>query len=325
MTTFRTTDNTRWGAGKGADLTAVEVDMNFWDAIERISALEAEPPEAVGIDTITSTDNTFTVHLTDGSTQGPFNLPTAQFTVIPWTPNTLLSSNTFVTEGSSTYLVNLTHTSASSFDPNATDGFGHDLYGLLPFPSQPILHFLDAGWTPNTTLHYGEMFSVPDVGVFLVLRDHVSAATFDPAAENGSGQPLYQKIFTPIESEIANIQFQFAGHSPSDGSTVLVYIQDDDRDLVFDTDFVGSFAHLEVSCTSVQTWTLRYLGETVGTIVFTPGDLLDGGTGQFGVITGTGASIPNGDILRMSAPSAVDATANFMTLSLRGRFVQPVS
>jgi hypothetical protein len=323
MITFRTTGV--WGAGKGANLTAVEVDENFFELLDRIGDLEAEPPVAVSVASVTTTDNTFTIHLTDGSSQGPFNLPSAKFTVVAWTPNTLLVPNTFVTEGGNTYLVLLAHTSAATFDPNATDGLGHDLYGQLPFPSQPILQFLDAGWTPDTHLHYGEIFSVPDVGVFLVLRDHISAATFDPDAENGSGLPLYEKIFTPIESEIANLQFQFAGASPSDNSTILVYIQDDDRDLVFDTDFPGSFAHLEVVCTAAQTWTLTYNGATVGTVTFEPGSLLDGGTGQFGVITGTGAQIPNGDILRLKAPSSSDATANFLTLALRGRYVAAAS
>lgn len=325
MTTFRTTDNARWGAGKGANLTPLEVDENFWDLMERIAAVEADPPEPVGIDTITVTDNTFTVHLTDGNSQGPFTLPSARFTVVPWTASTLFAPNTFVTEAGNTYLVLIAHTSGLSFDPNANDGSGHELYGLLPFPSQPILQFLDAGWIPNTALHYGEIFSVPDVGVFLVLIDHTSAATFDATADNGSGQALYLKIFNAIESEIANIQFQFAGAPPSDGSTIMVYIQDDDRDLVFDLDFVGSFAHLEVACTTTIAWTITHAGDIIGTIQFDPGSLLDDAAGQYGTITGTGGSIANGELLKLIAPDTSDTTAQFMTMALRGRYVAPVS
>jgi hypothetical protein len=325
MTTFRTIDNARWGLGKGADLTPVEVDMNFWDILQRLTAVEDDPPEAVGIDHITTTDNTFTVFLTSGASQGPFTLPSAKFTIIPWTPLTLFAPNTFVTEAGNTYLVLLAHTSAASFDPNANDGSGNELYGLLPFPAQPILQVLDAGWTALTALHYGEIFSVPDVGVFLVLRDHTSAATFDPDAVDGSNNPLYQKIFNAIESEIANIQFQFAGAPPSNGSTIMVYIQDDDRDLFFDTDFVGSFVHLEVACTVELVWLLKHNTDTIGTITFTPGELLDDGTGQFGVITGTGGTIPNGELLKLVSPSVLDATAEFMTMALRGTYVEPVS
>lgn len=324
MTTFRTVDLTRWGAGKGGDLDAVEVDMNFWDILERLDAVEADPPEPVSVDQITSTDNTFTITLTNGaSTVLP--LPAAKFNVIPWTPLTFFAPNTYVTEGQNTYLVLLPHTSAASFDPNANDGSGNELYGLLPFPAQPILQFLDAGWTPNTLLHYGEIFSVPDVGVFLVLRDHTSAATFDPDAEDGSGNKFYQKIFPAIETEIANIQFQFAGTPPADGSTIMVYIQDDDRDLVFDLDWPGSFAHLEVECTTEISWTLKHSSVVIGTITFLPGELLDGDGGQFGTVTGTGDTIPNGELLKLVAPTGSDATAQFMTMALRGHYVEPVS
>jgi hypothetical protein len=325
MTTFRTTDLARWGVGKGAPLSSLEADMNLWDILERLDALEADPPDAVGVESVTVTDNTFTFHMTDGSTQGPFNLPAAKFTVIPWTPLTLLSPNTFVTEGGNTYLVLQPHTSAASFDPNANDGLGNDLYGLLPFPSQPILEFIDGGYQAAFAYKYGNIFSVPDDGVYLVLRDHTSAATFDPEAENGSNQPLYLKIFGAIESEIANIQFQFAGEPPSGGETIMVYIQDDDRDLVFDENWPGSFAHLEVATTDTITWTIRHGADTIGTIVFEPGSLLDDGAGQFGTITGTGATIPNGELMKLIAPTGADATARFMTMALRGHYVEPVS
>jgi hypothetical protein len=325
MTTFRTTDNARWGAGKGGDLDPVEVDMNFWDILARLTAVEADPPDAVGIDHLTVTDNTFTVFLTSGATQGPFTLPSAKFTVVAWTPLTLFAPNTFVTEAGNTYLVLLSHTSAASFDPNANDGAGHEFYGLLPFPAQPILHFLDGGWTATTELHYGEIFSVPDVGVFLVLRDHTSAATFDPDAVDGSNNPMYEKLFNAIESEIANIQFQFAGTPPSDGSTIMVYIQDDDRDLVFGVDFIGSFAHLEVACTVALSYLLKHGTSTIGTITFSPGELLDGAAGQFGTITGTGGLIPNGELLKLIGPNVSDTTAQFMTMALRGTYVEPVS
>lgn len=325
MTTFRTNDVTRWGAGKGADLTPTEVDMNFWEILERLDAVEADPPEAVGIDHITSTDNTFTIVLTSGASQGPFSLPAAKFTVIPWMPNTLLAPNTFVTEAGNTYLVLIPHTSAASFDPNASDGSGHELYGLLPFPAQPILRFLDDGWFPNFDFHYGEMFSEPDLGVFLVLRDHTSGATFDPDAVDGSNNPLYQKIFSPIESEIANIQFQFAGPPPSNSSVIMVYIQDDDRDLLFGTGFPGSYAHLEVACTAQIIWPIRYNNVQIGEITFNPGTLLDGGSGQYGTITGDGATIPSGDLLKLVSPNTLDATAQFMTMALRGTYVEPVS
>jgi hypothetical protein len=93
--------------------------------------------------------------------------------------------NVFVTEGGVTYLVEYPHTSAATFDPGANDGLGHNYYHLLPFPTPPFLEWLDDGWPPLTVLPAFKVFSVPDVGVFMSLLDHTTAATFDPDAVDG--------------------------------------------------------------------------------------------------------------------------------------------
>jgi len=78
-----------WGAGKGANLTPAEVDGNFYDHEQRITDLEVNPPEGVGIVSFTVTGTRFTVNMSDGSTQGPFTLPTAAFRWSDaWTPGT---------------------------------------------------------------------------------------------------------------------------------------------------------------------------------------------------------------------------------------------
>jgi len=118
-----------WGPGKGSDLDPFEVDGNFWQAIQDISAKSAQ---GVGISNIVVTGNQFTVVLTDHTLLGPYELPvmTIQFKG-EWQPNTGYLGGDIITHGGSTYFVNLNHTSAMTFDPGATDGLGHDLYGLL--------------------------------------------------------------------------------------------------------------------------------------------------------------------------------------------------
>ncbi|TCN30352.1 hypothetical protein [Sinorhizobium americanum] len=64
-----------WGAGKGSNLTPDEVDENFYDHEQRIAEMEENPPSPVEISNITQAGNTITVHMSDGSTFGPFNLP----------------------------------------------------------------------------------------------------------------------------------------------------------------------------------------------------------------------------------------------------------
>lgn len=72
--TYRTDGD--WGTGKGSNLTAAEVDENFYDHEERIAALEATGgTDGVGISNITQSGTQLTVHLTDASTLGPFTLP----------------------------------------------------------------------------------------------------------------------------------------------------------------------------------------------------------------------------------------------------------
>lgn len=130
MTTYRTTDLSRWGAGKGANLTPTEVDLNFWDIVQQIAELSGTT--GVGIDYITQSGAELTIHLTDHTTQGPFTIPTSTWTFLgAWQPLTNYIAYDVVTNNGSTYLVLYPHTSAATFSPTASDGSGHDYYGLI--------------------------------------------------------------------------------------------------------------------------------------------------------------------------------------------------
>lgn len=78
--TFRTTDNTRWGTGYGADLPAALIDLNFWILYTQIAALQAGMANAAGIANIViNSATTFSVVLTNHLTLGPYPLPVASF------------------------------------------------------------------------------------------------------------------------------------------------------------------------------------------------------------------------------------------------------
>lgn len=133
--TYRTADNSRWGGGNGSDLTATQVDLNFWAIFEAILALEGAQSTTVSIDYITQPENgnQFFIVLTDHRVLGPFFIPTSQ-----WNPRGRWAASTsyapFDTvsdiEGN-LYLVTIQHTSALTFSPFATDGQGHSLYVLI--------------------------------------------------------------------------------------------------------------------------------------------------------------------------------------------------
>lgn len=325
---FRT--NGPWGSGKGSNLTAPEVDGNFYELDQRVADVEADPPTPISVDHVEVTSSTFSIVLTDASVQGPFPLPFSKFNLLgEWQPlTTYASPNSFVTEGGNTYLVQFPHTSAATFDPGANDGAGHNYYGLLPFPNAPIIEFLPGGWVPSTAMGAYKLFSVPDVGVFLSLRAHTTASTFDPLAEDGLGNPLYQMVFGAIETNRARIQVQFPGTPPSNGSTIMVYIQDDPRLLAFPSGWLDSSAHLEVAVTAELEWTIKSGGITIGTVTFSPGELLDGEGGQYATISGTGtgdAPIENLGLVKIVSPLIADATARFFTLSMVGTYEDAAS
>jgi hypothetical protein len=320
---FKNTDG-RWGAGEGR-LPSLSVDENFYDVDQRIAALEADPDAPISVDHVSwdSTNNTISIVLTDGYTFGPFTLPAAKFTVVEWEPLTTYAVNTFVTEGGSTYLVEFPHTSAATFDPGANDGLGHNFYGLLPFPNPPLISWLDDGWTPSTHMDAFRVFSIDDVGVFMSLLEHTTSTSFDPDAVDGLARPLYLKIFEAIETNVARIQFQYPGRPPTDSSIILVYLNDDDRDLVFDGTWTGCICHLNEACNDTIEWTIQHLGADIGAITFEPGELLDGEGGQYGTFTGDGGTIGTTEMLKIAAPGYADASAAFLTVALRGAYEDP--
>lgn len=120
-----------WGAGKGANLVAGEVDGNFYDISTRVTVVEDKLPELVSVDYFSVSGSSFYIHLTDGTIQGPFALPvtTWNFRGV-WKPNTSYAKNDIVTAVAAVYMVLVTHTSAATFDPGANNN-SSNYYGLL--------------------------------------------------------------------------------------------------------------------------------------------------------------------------------------------------
>lgn len=131
--TFRSADGSRWGAGLGADLSAGQVDTNFWAVFLAVNALEDATQTNAGIDFMQLVGgNQLFVHLTDHRVLGPFVIPATVWNPRgSWLPATDYLPLDVLANNGSLYIVNIAHTSASTFSPNATDGLSHDLYTLL--------------------------------------------------------------------------------------------------------------------------------------------------------------------------------------------------
>jgi hypothetical protein len=130
--TYRTNDPARWGTGQGFNLSPAQVDINFWDLIQRMIAQEARPDPSAGISYFSISGTMMYVHMTDGTTLGPYELPVATFLDRGvWAPATVYAKmNTFSINGG-LYVVVFDHTSAATFDPGANDGLGNDYYQLM--------------------------------------------------------------------------------------------------------------------------------------------------------------------------------------------------
>ena len=123
MLIYRTTGP--WGAGKGADLLKEEVDANFWDLDQRITTAIENAPKPVSVDHVEMIGSTFTVHLTNGQVDGPFEIPFATLTSRGfWGPFVEYNRLDYVFHGGVGYIVMVTHQSPATFDPTyEVDGF----------------------------------------------------------------------------------------------------------------------------------------------------------------------------------------------------------
>jgi hypothetical protein len=174
MVTYKT--DGPWGPGKGALLTPAEVDQNFYEAVQRILALEENPPTAVSIQSADVVGNLMTITLTDATVLGPFTLPTAMWRDVgEWTANTVYTAFSIVKYQGSVYLVLRNHVSDPvAFDPSANDGEGNNFYSLILSPS-PQAYDVAAFWQ-----------GLPPVDGSLVMQHVVSKQFWLPGTFTGS-------------------------------------------------------------------------------------------------------------------------------------------
>ena len=127
--TYRTDDSTAWGPGVDRILQWYEVDRSFWNLNFRVSNLEVTAGIGKQIDYIAESNGALFVHYTDHSIDGPFPIPSPTINWRgAWLPNVDYVVGDMIQASSTVYQVQINHISATTFDPNATDGSGHNLY-----------------------------------------------------------------------------------------------------------------------------------------------------------------------------------------------------
>ena len=151
-----------WGAGKGSNLTAAEVDGNFHDLDARLVDVETNPAQPVQIESITSTGSALTITMDNGDVYGPFPIDAATIDFRGnWAPATAYKTNDIVVHaGSEVYYVAADHTSDGTFDANKVVT-GKTVYNLM-FDVYPIAQEA-VGWALSEGNHSGISFNVqPD-------------------------------------------------------------------------------------------------------------------------------------------------------------------
>ncbi len=229
--TYRTNDITRWGGGLGSDLSATQVDINFWTLFSAIEALEDHAGVNAGIDYINqpSGGNLFFIHLTNHAVLGPFVIPTSQWNPRgAWAPLTVYAAFDLVYQGGSLYLITIPHTSAATFSALATDGMGHNLYNLVL--QQPAAA-LPAGGVPRQKLVKN------------------SVTDFDTAWEDDRLRLTLYVEGQPLPGELL-MQYSVADH------------------MTIPAGFTGSFINNGTTATANATYTLNKNGNPIGTITF---------------------------------------------------------
>jgi hypothetical protein len=148
--TYCTTDLTRWGIGVNRLLHDYEVDINFYNVEVRLGTLEHALVPTRGILSIQQINSTqMTITLTDNTVEGPFTMPVVSHTWRgTWAPSTQYYAGDGFTINNSVYIVLIDHVSALTFNPNATDGHGNNLYGL----QLTVAGALPAGGTTGQTV-----------------------------------------------------------------------------------------------------------------------------------------------------------------------------
>lgn len=229
--TYRTADGTRWGGGLGSDLSATQVDLNFWTLFSAVEALEDHSGVNAGIDYINqpSGGNLFYIHLTNHAVLGPFVIPTSQWNPRgAWAPATLYAAYDLVYQGGSLYLITIPHTSGATFSAFATDGLGHNLYNLVL--QQPAAA-LPAGGNP--------------------------------------GQKLVKNSSTDFDTAFVDDRLRmaiFVEGQPLPGETLFLYGVVDNMKLP--AGLAGSKFYNLTTATADTTYTLNKNGSPIGTITF---------------------------------------------------------
>jgi hypothetical protein len=172
-------------------------------------------------------------------------------------------------------------------------------------------------WEPEFPYDRLDLFSVERVGLFMVLKTHISGTTFNPLAQDEEFDSLYRQLSGAPADIAYDVALDVFGPIPGDGKPLLKFLAN--RSFILPAGLIGSEAHLAKAVDANMSLPIKKNADTIGSVVFTPGANLDGSGGQFGTFSfASSVTFALRDRLTIQAPSSQDAEAEDLTVTIAG-------
>jgi hypothetical protein len=203
---------------------------------------------------------------------------------------------------------------SSSMMFHFTDGTSQ----VIPLPVATLQY---AGeWANSTPYTRSNLVSVKGVGLYQVLQDHTTPAApapFDPAAVDGSGNPLYA-----LRVPIADVNYDAAIFVPGTVQRTageLLFAGIANRSMRLNSGNAHAHAYLDVGVASGTNiiLSIQKNRSQIGTVTFTVGSAIDGSGGQTGNINVPAVTdFAEGDIYALRVTASANAVPSGLSVTL---------
>ncbi len=216
-----------WGVGLGHNLTADDIDNNFWVIQQAIEALQSSRPQPDSIASFRVAGTALYETLQSGTEIGPVPMPFLRFDWKgPWIPSTVYNPTAvFTVDSQGIYFVDKPYTSGLTFDETVVDGDGN-----------PILLKL-FGYAQNSDNSYNTGFCysgrIADQTIGYLYQEPFLVSVTIPATTGHLAylmEPATADLSLPIlsnDTKIGSIEFASSSHTGAfvwtGGDTSLTY------------------------------------------------------------------------------------------------------
>jgi len=204
----------------------------------------------------------------------------------------------------------VTYTS-NSMTFHFTDGTSQ----VIPLPIAELVFVGE--WLPNSIYARGNLFSFQGLGIYQVLQDHTTPATFDPGATQG-GNPLYALLMPTRDVNYDAAIFVPGSIQRDAGELVVQFIAN--RSMQLPAGNAGAYAYLEVGDDSTGATDIILSIEKnrveIGTVTFTAGDLDTGGGHEGNIAVPATVDFAAGDRYALRVTQSDNAGASGLSVTL---------